>query len=192
MTAEEYIKLWKDFEDKCNNCNSCGLRATANNVVVFRGARHANLMIIGEGPGEQEDIEGKPFVGKSGQLLQTLINAMGFTNKDYHICNIVKCRPPENRKPADDEIKACKKLLAEQFKLVMPKVILLCGATAYEAFFGERKKMGEVRGFWVEKNGYLILTTYHPAYIARYPEHRVKLYEDVLKVKEKMQELGLM
>lgn len=191
MDMEEFDKGWELFEENCRNCNACGLRSGATNVVVYRGSKTAPLMIIGEGPGEQEDIQGKPFVGKSGQHLQHLINALGFSIRHYHICNIVKCRPPQNRKPDASEMAACKKLLAQQFKLVRPKVILLCGMVAHNAFFGEGGRMEDVRGHFVEKNGYLIMTTYHPAYVLRSPDKRVAFYEDVEKVKNKMIELNL-
>lgn len=191
MDINEYNKYWEVFEENCKNCNACGLREGANNVVVYRGSRLAPLMIVGEAPGEQEDQQGKPFVGKSGQHMQNLINALGFTSKHYHICNIIKCRPPQNRKPVDSEVAACKRLLAQQFKLVRPKIVLLCGMVAHQAFFGEGGRMEEVRGHFVEKNGYLLMTTYHPAYVLRNPDKRVGFYEDVEKIKNKMIELNL-
>ena len=92
--ADEFDAKWAEFEAKCRACSNCGLRAGATNVVISRGGRHAPLMIIGEAPGEQEDLKGLPFVGRSGQLLQNLIDSYGFTEEDYHICNIAKCRPP--------------------------------------------------------------------------------------------------
>ena len=129
---EEYKRRWLEFEKKCRECRACPLCQNARTKVIFRGARHAPLMIIGEAPGQVEDEKGLPFVGKSGQLLQNLLSVWGLTERDYHICNIVKCRPPENRRPETAEIAACKKLLATQFRLVEPKVILLCGSVAYE------------------------------------------------------------
>ena len=157
--ADEFDMKWEAFEAKCKGCNNCGLRAGCANVVIYRGSRKAPLMIIGEAPGENEDIQGLPFVGRSGQLLQNLLGSYGFTSNDYHICNIAKCRPPQNRRPTPEEIHACKPLLAEQFMLVRPKVILLCGSTAYEGFFGTKPVMHDVRGVFIEKNGYYIMTT---------------------------------
>ena len=121
--ADEFETKWNLFEVRCKACHNCGLRDGCTNVVIYRGSRKAPLMIIGEAPGESEDIQGLPFVGRSGQLLQNLLGSYGFTNDDYHICNIAKCRPPQNRRPTPEEIHACKPLLAEQFKLVKPKVI---------------------------------------------------------------------
>ena len=148
-------------------------------------------MIVGEAPGAEEDAAGKPFVGRSGRLLQSLIDAYGFDGSDYHICNICKCRPPENRRPEPSEIAACKRNLAMQFMLVRPKVILLCGSTAYEGFFGTKPVMKDVRGKFIEKNGYLIMTTYHPAFALRNPANKMPIYEDMGKVRAKLEELGL-
>ena len=182
---------WAEFENMCRNCRECGLRDGAANVVIYRGAKEAPLMIVGEAPGAEEDAAGKPFVGRSGRLLQSLIDAYGFDGSDYHICNICKCRPPENRRPEPSEIAACKRNLAMQFMLVRPKVILLCGSTAYEGFFGTKPVMKDVRGKFIEKNGYLIMTTYHPAFALRNPANKMPIYEDMGKMRAKLEELGL-
>jgi len=188
---ETFDKEWEAFEELCRNCSNCSLRANATNTVIYRGGRRAPLMIVGEAPGANEDLEGRPFVGRSGQLLQSLLATYGFKDEDYHICNICKCRPPENRRPEPAEILACKKLLARQFKLVRPRVILLCGSTAYEGFFGEKVRMADVRGRFIEKNGYFIMTTYHPAYALRDPKQKIPIYEDMGRVRGKLEELGL-
>ena len=187
---EDFDNRWEQFEAKCRACHNCDLREGINKTVIYRGARSAPLMIVGEAPGKDEDLEGKPFVGRSGQLLQNLLGSYGFTEKDYHICNIAKCRPPENRRPTPEEIKACKPLFAEQFLMVKPKVILLCGSTAYEGFFGTKPVMKDVRGVFIEKNGYYIMTTYHPAYALYNPESKIFIYEDMGKVRDKLIELG--
>ncbi|MCQ2533721.1 MAG: uracil-DNA glycosylase [Clostridia bacterium] len=193
MSNNVDMEKWKLFEEECRNCSKCGLRDNATNTVIYRGSLNAPLMVIGEAPGENEDLQGLPFVGRSGQLLQNLLQSFGFTDKDYHICNICKCRPPENRRPTPEEVKACKELLAKQFMFVKPKVILLCGATAYEAFFNPDKKprMSEVRGKFVEKGGCSIMTTYHPAFLLRNPSSKVYMYDDVQLVVDKLKELGL-
>ncbi|MBR2523332.1 MAG: uracil-DNA glycosylase [Clostridiales bacterium] len=190
--AEDFNSRWEEFENMCLNCTGCSLRETVTNTVIYRGSRRAPLMIVGEAPGAEEDKEGKPFVGRSGKLLQNLIESYGFKPSDYHICNICKCRPPENRRPTPEEIKACKKNLAVQFGLVRPKVILLCGSTAYEGFFGEKPVMRDVRGQFIEKNGYFIMTTYHPAFALRNPANKLPIFEDMGKVRDKLTELGLM
>jgi len=183
---------WKKFEEECENCRACPLWEGRNNIVVYRGAKEAPLMIIGEAPGENEDLQGKPFVGRSGALLQNLLATYGFTDNDYHICNICKCRPPNNRRPTPDEIKACKTHLAKQFRMVKPKVILLCGSTAYEGFFGNKPVMKEVRGTVIEKNGFYIITTYHPAYALRNPKNKIPIYDDMGKVRQLLTDLNLM
>ncbi len=190
MSNNANVDEWELFEKKCMECNACGLFETRKNVVIYRGNRHAKLMVIGEAPGVTEDEKGLPFVGRSGKLLQLLLSSYGLTDEDYHICNIVKCHPPENRRPLPMEISSCKKLLVEQFKLVSPKVILLCGATAYEAFFNETPVMKDCRGHFIEKNGYYIMTTFHPAYALRNPKMKIPMYEDIGKVKEKLDSLG--
>lgn len=182
---------WEAFENECRSCTACDLASTRNNVVIYRGNKNASLMVIGEAPGHDEDMKGLPFVGRSGQLLQFLLASYGLTDNDYHICNICKCRPPENRRPTPDEIKCCKKHLANQFALVKPKVILLCGSTAYEAFFNTKPVMRDVRGQFIEKNGYLIMTTFHPAYALRNPKMKVPMMEDLGVVHAKLVELGI-
>lgn len=192
MDSDQFNQKWNEFEALCRSCSACPLRQNATNTVIYRGGRHAPLMIVGEAPGANEDMEGRPFVGRSGQLLQSLLSSYGFSDEDYHICNICKCRPPQNRRPEPTEINACKKLLAAQFRLVRPKVILLCGSTAYEGFFGQKVKMGDVRGRFIESNGYYIMTTYHPAYALRDPKQKIPIYEDMGKVRAKLEELGVL
>ena len=190
--AEENLKeKWKSFEDSCRNCRACDLASTRTNVVISRGSKTAPLMLIGEAPGRDEDLKGLPFVGRSGQLLQNLLASYGLKEKDYHICNIVKCRPPENRRPEPSEIAACKKLLAQQFALVKPKVIVLLGSTAYETFYGDKPVMRDVRGSFTERKGYYILTTFHPAFALRNEKMKIPIYEDMGKVRKKLEELGL-
>jgi DNA polymerase len=149
------------------------------------------LLFIGEGPGAEEDRLGVPFVGAAGKLLDLLLAAYGLTEKDYHICNIVKCRPPQNRAPSPEEVKACRPLLGRQFQLVKPKLIVLLGAVAYKYFTGLGDGISRVRGQWIEKSGYLIMPTFHPAYILRNNNERVRLWQDFGLVRQKMEELGL-
>lgn len=190
--VSEFDKKWEAFEKDCMDCNACGLCDGITHKVIYRGSRKAPLMVVGEAPGANEDEKGLPFVGRSGQLLQHLLMSLGFEEEDYHICNICKCRPPENRRPLPEEIAACKKLLAKQFALVNPKVILLCGSTAYEGFFNVKPVMKNVRGQFIEKNGYLIMTTYHPAFALRDPKNKIPMYEDISLVRSKLAEMGLM
>lgn len=182
---------WADFITKCTNCTQCPLHAARTNVVVYRGSVRAPLMFIGEGPGAKEDETGLPFVGAAGKLLDLLIKALDFPDDSYHICNIVKCRPPENRAPTPEESKACKKLLAVQFKFVKPKIIVLLGATAYKNFTGSDEGVTKIRGEWLEKGDFLIMPTLHPAYILRNNTQRIHLWNDLEKVRMKMEEMDL-
>ncbi|MBO4408480.1 MAG: uracil-DNA glycosylase [Clostridiales bacterium] len=191
MADLNLTEKWKGFEDKVRSCTACGLCQTKSNYVIYRGAVSAPLMIVGEAPGVDEDREGKPFVGLSGKLLQNALDALGFSKGDYHICNICKCHPPQNRRPTTEEIKTCKQHFAEQFRIVRPKVILLMGSTAYEAFYGSKPVMHDVRGIFDERNGYYIMTTFHPAYALRNPKGKLPIFEDLIKVRQKLVELGL-
>lgn len=181
---------WAAFVQACQNCQRCPLSKTRKNVVVWRGSTTAPLMFIGEGPGAQEDAQGIPFVGAAGRLLDLLLTAYDLQPDCYHICNIVKCRPPENRVPTPDEAKACRPLLAKQFQLVEPKIIVLLGATAYKYFTGSRDSITRVRGQWIEKNGYHVLPVFHPAYILRNNNERVHLWDDIGLIREKMESMG--
>lgn len=184
---------WSDFVEQCNTCEACPLAKTRKNVVIYRGSTVAPIMFVGEGPGATEDEQGLPFVGQAGRLLQLLLDAQGFSAKDFHIANVVKCRPPENRVPTDAEAAACKKLLGTQILLCKPKIIVLLGKTAYTLFTGDKNaKMTQIRGAFIEKNGYLILPTFHPAYILRNNNERVKLWKDIEMVRKKAEEMGLM
>ncbi len=181
---------WQAFLQECADCRQCPLAETRKQVVVWRGAEQAPLMFIGEGPGAEEDERGQPFVGAAGRLLDLLLKAYDIRPEHYHICNIVKCRPPQNRVPTPDEAKACKPLLARQFRLVHPKIIVLLGATAYKYFTGGSEGITKIRGQWIEKNGYLILPTYHPAFILRNNLERDKLWDDIGLARQKMEDLG--
>lgn len=182
---------WPDFLEECRQCTNCSLSATRKNVVIYRGAIEAPLMFVGEGPGANEDEQGEPFVGQAGRLLTLLLEAYGFAPRDYHICNIVKCRPPENRVPTRDEAKCCMPLLAKQIRFAKPKVIVLLGATAYKYFLNPTEPISKARGKWIEKSKFLILPTFHPAYILRNNRERVTLWQDIGLVRDKMEELGL-
>ncbi len=184
---------WNDFVKQCESCQACPLGATRTNVVIYRGSVVAPIMFVGEGPGATEDEQGLPFVGQAGRLLQLLLDAQGFSTENYHIANVVKCRPPENRVPTEQEAAACKKLLGTQILICKPKIIVLLGKTAYTLFTGDKNaKMTQIRGAFIEKNGYLIMPTFHPAYILRNNNERVKLWKDIEQVRRKAEEMGLM
>lgn len=174
---------WKDFIEQCNDCTACDLHRHRQNVVVYRGNIRAPLMIVGEGPGKTEDETGIPFTGAAGHLLNLLLKAFDISMEYYHICNIVKCRPPGNRVPSKEESDACKPLFATQFKFVKPKIILLMGATAFKNFTGSNEGITKVRGQWIEKSGYYILPTLHPAYILRNNNARMNHFRSLKRLK---------
>jgi uracil-DNA glycosylase len=152
----------------CAQCHRCGLGETRTHPVVSRGNPQAQILIIGEGPGENEDLTGKPFVGKAGQLLDKILESVGLTEADVFICNIVKCRPPENRKPTAKEMEACRPYLLEQIRLVNPPLILLTGGSAVEGLFMEKGvKITQIRGQWREWEGRQCLPMFHPSYLLR-------------------------
>jgi uracil-DNA glycosylase family 4 len=189
---QSFNLAWQQFVLECQQCRNCPLAETRQQAVVWRGSPQAPLMFIGEGPGAEEDEKGKPFVGAAGRLLDLLLTASGLEPEIFHICNIVKCRPPQNRVPTPEEAKACKPLLARQFRLTRPKVIVLLGATAYKYFTGSSDGISKIRGQWIEKSGCLIMPTFHPAYILRNNLERGKLWDDIGNVRAKMEELGFL
>lgn len=178
----------------CNQCYRCELGATRTNAVIGRGNVNASIMLVGEGPGQTEDETGLPFVGKSGQLLDKILASVGLVETDVFICNIVKCRPPDNRNPSNAEADACMGYLLEQIRLVDPKIILLTGAIAMRNLLGIKQGITKVRGEWVEKAGRLYMPIFHPAYLLR-NQSREKgspkwlMWQDIQTVKAKLDEL---
>lgn len=180
----------------CQSCRRCTLAPTRKHVVVSRGNPSARVMIIGEGPGQQEDLTGRPFVGPAGQLLDKILASVGLdSEQDVFIGNIVKCRPPGNRVPTPDEIAACKPYLLEQIRLVDPAIILLAGATAARGLLDEQRGITRIRGQWFDWEGRLCMPIFHPAYLLR-NESREKgspkwlMWQDIKAVRAKLDELG--
>jgi uracil-DNA glycosylase family 4 len=164
----ELDQALRDLAVACDGCRRCGLGAGRQNVVVSRGNPRARLMVIGEGPGAQEDEAGQPFVGRSGQLLDRMLESVGIdSNRDAYVCNIVKCRPPENRKPTVLEMAACQPWLEQQIALVDPAVILLAGATAVEGLLGIKGGITKLRGQWRQWDGRWLMPILHPSYLLR-------------------------
>jgi DNA polymerase len=180
----------------CKNCQRCGLANGRTHAVVSRGNPNASLLIIGEGPGQQEDEQGLPFVGRSGQLLDKILDSVRLdTEKDVYICNIVKCRPPGNRVPSAEEMAACQGYLLEQIRMVDPKVILLTGATAVKGITGEKKGITKIRGQWIEWEGRLCMPIFHPAYLLRNPSRekgspKWLMWQDIQTVRAKLDEMA--
>ena len=165
---EKEIKLER-LKEECKNCHKCELGKTRNNIVFSDGSTNAKIMLIGEAPGADEDKTGIPFVGRAGKLLTKLIEESNLSReKDFYIANTVKCRPPENRVPKDEEKKECEKYLLEQIKLIQPKVIVLCGATSAKSFLGEKIKISQIRGQWFKILDNIDATViFHPSFLLR-------------------------
>ncbi|MEO0406166.1 MAG: uracil-DNA glycosylase [Cyanobacteria bacterium P01_A01_bin.135] len=179
----------------CNTCERCGLAAGRTNAVVGRGSRSADIMIVGEGPGQNEDEMGLPFVGRSGQLLEKILASVKLdSDSDVYICNIVKCRPPGNRAPTTQEMDACRPYLMEQIRLVDPKIILLTGASSVKGLIGDKRGITKIRGQWMEWNGRLCMPIFHPAYLLRNQSKdkgspKWLMWQDIQAVRQKYDEI---
>jgi len=184
---EEDLRL-PDTMDKLKKqaeaCHLCQLSKSRTHVVFGEGDPHADIMFVGEGPGATEDSMGKPFVGKSGGLLTKMIeNVLLISRADVYICNIVKCRPPENRTPTETEAHTCTPYLLKQIELIKPKIIVALGATAYHYLSGDQSPISRVRGNVFEKEKYILVPTYHPSYLLRNPSAKKEVFEDLKKIK---------
>ena len=182
-----------DFETlkaECGNCTRCGLSQTRTNVVFGMGNPRAEVMFIGEGPGQKEDEEGLPFVGRSGKLLDQFLEAVDLDrNKNIFIANIVKCRPPQNRDPLPEEWDACLPWLREQFKIIRPKIIVCLGRIAAQRMIRPDFSVTKEHGQFIEKNGVLFMGTLHPAALLRNPRQKPMAFEDFVALRNKIEEI---
>jgi len=158
------------LQNECSDCVKCSLSSTRNNVVFGRGNPSSKLFVIGEGPGQQEDERGLAFIGRAGKMLDSAFSSVGIdTNKDCYISNIVKCRPPNNRKPLANEINECMPWLNEQIDLIKPKVIVLAGSTAVQSYLNTSEPISKLRGKWIVKEDIKYMPIFHPSYLLRNP-----------------------
>ncbi|MBI5472245.1 MAG: uracil-DNA glycosylase [Ignavibacteriae bacterium] len=171
------------------HCTKCALGFTRTNFVFGVGNPNATLMLIGEAPGADEDAQGEPFVGRAGQLLNKILEAINFKRSEVYICNILKCRPPNNRKPTPEESELCKPYLKKQIDLIKPKVILCLGLTAAENLLGTTESMSRLRGRVMQYEGVPVMITYHPAALLRNPNWKRPAWEDVQAVRKLHDEL---
>jgi uracil-DNA glycosylase family 4 len=178
------LKIREDLGE----CTRCKLHKTRNKIVFGDGNPKAQLVFVGEGPGADEDMQGLPFVGRAGKLLTQMIEAMGLQRKDVYICNVVKCRPPENRAPEPDEVATCSPFLLRQIDAIAPKVVVCLGAVAAKTLLNTTKGISQFRGQWLQWRGHKLMATYHPAYLLRNPPAKSEVWKDLQKV---MAELGL-
>lgn len=185
------ISNFTELETACKSCERCKLCETRHNVVFGVGNTNADVIFIGEGPGENEDLQGEPFVGRAGQLLDKMLKAVDLDrNKNVYIANIVKCRPPQNRDPEQDEQEACMGWLRNQVKLIDPKIIVCLGRIAASKIIKPDIKITKEHGIFFDKGGMLFMGTLHPAALLRNPNNKPAAFEDFLKLKEKMIELN--
>jgi uracil-DNA glycosylase len=183
-TGDTLLKIREDIGE----CTRCKLHKARHTIVFADGNPQAELVFVGEGPGADEDAQGLPFVGRAGKLLNQMIEAMGLQRKDVYICNVVKCRPPENRLPEKDEIATCSPFLLRQLEVINPKVIVCLGACSAQTLLQTNRGISQFRGQWLNFRGSKLLATYHPAYLLRNPSAKGEVWKDLQKV---MAELGL-
>ena len=180
---------WPSLTEEITNCQKCRLCAARTHAVPGEGNPHARLMFIGEGPGRDEDLTGRPFVGRAGQLLDKMIAAIGLSREEVYIANVVKCRPPQNRAPEMDEVAACMPYLRAQVGLIRPQVIVLLGSSALGAILGAEHRITRERAAWIERKGVFFMPTFHPAALLRDESKKRPVWEDLKKVRDKLQEL---
>ena len=181
---------WEQLKRECYNCRKCSLWETRHNVVFGVGNEHADVMFIGEGPGEQEDLQGEPFVGRAGQLLDNMLKIIYLDrHKDIYIANIVKCRPPRNRDPLNMEQDACIDWLERQIELVDPKLIVCLGRIAAMRLINPNFRITKEHGQWFDRNGRKIMALYHPAALLRDPRKRPETFEDLKEIERAIKAL---
>lgn len=181
---------WKELKAACMDCQKCELCKTRTNLVFGCGNENAEVLFIGEGPGEQEDIKGEPFVGRSGQLLDKYLDAIGLErNKNMYIANIVKCRPPQNRNPLQSEQDTCINWLCEQVRLMQPKIIVCLGRIAAQRIISPDFKVTAQHGDIIERRGTLLMGTFHPAALLRNPNQKPDALSDFLKLRDIIKEV---
>ncbi|HKC59743.1 MAG TPA: uracil-DNA glycosylase [Myxococcales bacterium] len=178
----------ESVRSEMGECTLCKLHKGRHTIVFGVGNPQARLMFVGEAPGEDEDLKGEPFVGKAGQLLTKMIEAMGLGREDVYICNTVKCRPPNNRNPEPDELAACEPFLKGQLASVKPEAIVTLGKFAAQALLRDQTPITRLRGQWREYEGIPVMPTFHPAYLLRSPQEKGKVWDDLQSV---MKKLGL-
>ena len=174
---------WEELEQVCKNCTKCKLCNGRKNVVIGTGNKEAKIMFIGEGPGADEDIQGIPFVGKAGQLMNKALQGLGLNREDIYIANVVKCRPPQNRNPEKEEADSCKEYLETQINLVKPEIIVLLGSISLKNVLGDEYGITQSRGKWFEKDGIKILPTFHPAALLRDESKKIDFWQDLKMIR---------
>lgn len=180
---------WEELKHACDSCRNCGLCGTRHNVVFGVGKQDADIMFIGEGPGEQEDLQGEPFVGAAGKLLDDMLSIIDVNRTNCYIANIVKCRPPMNRDPRDEEQDACFPYLQKQIELVNPAIIVCLGRIAAKRIIDPDYRITREHGRWICRNGVWMTAIYHPSALLRDLNKRPETFEDLLDIRQKLREV---
>ncbi len=181
---------WEQLQSACKSCTRCGLCEKRRNVVFGVGNSNADILFVGEGPGEQEDIQGQPFVGPAGKLLDDMLSIIDLDRrKNCYIANIVKCRPPGNRDPLETEQEACIDYLQNQIQLIQPKILVCLGRIAAKALISEDYRITREHGQWVQKDGMWMTAIYHPSALLRDTAKRPETFRDLLSIREKLKEV---
>lgn len=181
---------WEELKRECGHCVRCGLCETRHNVVFGVGNEQADILFVGEGPGEQEDLRGEPFVGPAGKLLDDMLSIIDLSRgENCYICNIVKCRPPHNRDPLETEQDACIGYLRNQVALIRPKIIVCLGRIAAKRLINPDFRITREHGSWVQKNGVWMSAIYHPSALLRDVDKRPETFDDLLSLREKIREI---
>ena len=188
MGSFKAVETLEEIRSNLGECTRCGLCEGRKNIVFGVGNPDADLVIVGEAPGRDEDIQAEPFVGRSGQLLNRMLEAIGLSREDIYICNVIKCRPPENRNPTPNEVETCEPFLIRQLKSLRPKVILAMGKFAAQTLLQTEERISRIRGNFHEYHGIPVMPTFHPAYLLRNQSQKRVVWEDLQKVH---QALGL-
>lgn len=181
---DEASDSWQDLRQKVASCALCGLEETRTQTVFGAGSHEADLLVIGEAPGANEDKQGEPFVGRAGMLLNAMLHAIGLDRQDIYIANILKCRPPNNRDPNSREVKLCTPYLKQQIAMLKPKLIVTVGRIAAQFLLNTEDSMGKLRGKVFAYEEIPVVATYHPAYLLRSPRAKEKSYQDFLRIRE--------
>lgn len=180
---------WEELQQQCEKCTRCRLCNTRNNVVFGVGNRDADVMFVGEGPGEQEDLKGEPFVGAAGKLLDDMLSIIDLDRTNCYIANIVKCRPPGNRDPGEDEQDACIDYLRTQVSLIKPKIIVCLGRVAARRLIYPDFRITREHGTWINRNGIWMTAIYHPSALLRDLSKRPETFEDLLELRSRLKEI---
>ena len=186
------MQSWEELEQTCLSCTGCGLCETRHNVVFGVGQRDTDILFVGEGPGEQEDLQGEPFVGPAGKLLDDMLSILDLDRKENcYIANIVKCRPPRNRDPLETEQEACIGYLRKQVALIKPKIIVCLGRIAAKKLIDPDFRITRQPGQWFKRGDFWMMATFHPSALLRDVSKRPEAFDDLMSLRAKMKELGL-